>query len=140
MLPPCFYRVSTKALITKENKVLLIMESDGTWELPGGGLEVGETFEIGLKREISEEIGVNITNRSSQPLYVWTLVVEDQKGITPKVILVFKTDVDSYDFKGNAEESSKAGFFSIEEMNNLNLHPNIKELPKVLNVRDLNNN
>ncbi len=105
-----------------------------------GGLEVGETFEIGLKREISEEIGVNITNRSSQPLYVWTLVVEDQKGITPKVILVFKTDVDSYDFKGNAEESSKAGFFSIEEMNNLNLHPNIKELPKVLNVRDLNNN
>ncbi len=44
MLPPCFYRVSTKALITKENKVLLIMESDGTWELPGGGARSWRNF------------------------------------------------------------------------------------------------
>lgn len=133
MLPPCFYRVSTKALIVRNEKVLLVMEADGKWELPGGGLEVGESFESGLRREIKEEIGVALLAISKQPIYTWTLVVEEENAsITPKVILVFKATVDSFNFVGNSAESLKIEFFSKEEMRKLNLHPNIKELPNVL--------
>ena len=133
MLPPCFYRVSTKALIKKNEKVLLLMESDGRWELPGGGLEVGESFESNLRREIREELGVNITEISKQPISMWTLVDEDKvNGVRPKLIIVFNVQVDSFNFINNPEESVKTEFFSKNEISNLNLHPNIRELPSML--------
>lgn len=133
MLPPCFFRVSTKALIVRNEKVLLVMEADGKWELPGGGLEVGESFESGLRREVKEELGVNLVTMSKQPVYTWALVAQEVNGsVTPKVILVFKAVVDSFNFTGNSAESSKMKFFSKDEMSRLNLHPNIKELPNVL--------
>jgi 8-oxo-dGTP diphosphatase len=131
--PPCFYRVSVKALITHDDKVLLIQESDGRWKLPGGGLEVGESFLSCATRELHEELGVNVTHMSTQPVYVWTLVDDDpQKGVRPKVILCFNVKVDSSDFKGNSEESVQMKFFTKEDITNLNLHPNIKELSSLL--------
>ena len=41
--------------------VLLIQRRDnGRWEAPGGVLELGETFEAGVRREIAEETGVHV--------------------------------------------------------------------------------
>jgi 8-oxo-dGTP diphosphatase len=133
--PPCFYRVSIKALINNDDKVLLLQESDGRWELPGGGLEVGESFHSCATRELQEELGANITSMSAQPVYVWTLIDDDpQKGVRPKVILCFNVKVDSFNFKGNPEESAQMKFFTKEEIKELNLHPNIKELPNILDI------
>ena len=36
-------------------------EFDGMWEFPGGKIEPGESHEVALKREIQEELGVDIT-------------------------------------------------------------------------------
>ena len=132
IFPPCFYRVSVMALIFKENKVFLIKEADGRWSLPGGGLEVGESFEVGIKRELREEIGINTIKISPQPMYTWTLIdVTSHGNKIPKLILSFQVEVDSYDFKGNSEESTEFGFFSKDEIKNMNLHPNTKELSNV---------
>lgn len=35
-------------------------EFEGMWEFPGGKIEPGESREVALKREIQEELGVNI--------------------------------------------------------------------------------
>ena len=44
---------------TAEGKTLLIRRADtGTWALPGGTLEWGETLAVGLGRELEEEAGV----------------------------------------------------------------------------------
>jgi len=59
--PNTFYRVSVKALIKdQDGNILVVKEHQDKWELPGGGLDQGESVHDCLKRELLEEL--NITN------------------------------------------------------------------------------
>lgn len=58
-------KVVTAALIVHEGKVLIAkrgesMKHQGMWEFPGGKLEPGETLEECVKREIKEELDIEI--------------------------------------------------------------------------------
>jgi ADP-ribose pyrophosphatase YjhB (NUDIX family) len=58
------FRPSAYAVILHEGKILLErMKSTGAYCLPGGGIELGERMEDGLKREVREETGVEIEIR-----------------------------------------------------------------------------
>ncbi|HSX34706.1 MAG TPA: NUDIX hydrolase [Candidatus Saccharimonadales bacterium] len=60
-LPSPYYRVTTRAIILDDRMRLLIIENDdGTYELPGGGWEHKESFEACIKREVKEELGVDV--------------------------------------------------------------------------------
>src|SRR5258708_20644222 len=56
------HSVSVAAVITDDHdRALLIQRADnGHWEPPGGVLELGETVEDGLRREVREETGLDI--------------------------------------------------------------------------------
>lgn len=57
--PEAFYRVSIKAIIrNKKGEVLLVKEQGGSWSLPGGGMDHGETAEQALAREMLEEVRI----------------------------------------------------------------------------------
>ena len=53
------YRISLKALIYNDaGQILVVKEIDRMyWDLPGGGMDFGETIESSLKRELFEEVG-----------------------------------------------------------------------------------
>jgi len=55
-------RISVCGILKHLDRFLLI-QTTGTdfWELPGGGLEPGETIEAGLTREFFEEALLNVT-------------------------------------------------------------------------------
>lgn len=58
-------REVTAAIIMKDNKVLIAQRApgqrvSGKWEFPGGKIEEGETPEECLKREIFEELDIQI--------------------------------------------------------------------------------
>ncbi len=36
------------------------LHGEGTWTMPGGKLDFGETFEVGAKREVLEETGITL--------------------------------------------------------------------------------
>ena len=49
-------------VIDADGRVLVIQRRDnGHWEPPGGILELGETLEQGVQREVMEETGVQVT-------------------------------------------------------------------------------
>ena len=59
-------RVGVGVFIFKDGKFLVGQRrnahGDGSWSVPGGHLEFGETFEETAAREVSEETGLTVTN------------------------------------------------------------------------------
>ena len=73
-IPDCHYRVSVKALILDDQRrFLLVKDIAGKWELPGGGLEHGESIEQGLRREVKEEMGLELSYITDTPDYFFTV-------------------------------------------------------------------
>lgn len=55
------FRPSVYGIILHEGKILLLKaRATGKWLVPGGGLDLGELMEVGLKREIREETGIEV--------------------------------------------------------------------------------
>jgi len=48
-------------VVDPEGRILLQRRSDdGTWGLPGGAVEIGETLEEAARREVGEEVGLTV--------------------------------------------------------------------------------
>lgn len=60
----CFYRVSTKVLLVDESSTgdefVVLKNSKDEYELPGGGMEYGESIALSIEREIEEELEIKI--------------------------------------------------------------------------------
>ncbi|OGN63028.1 MAG: DNA mismatch repair protein MutT [Chlamydiae bacterium RIFCSPHIGHO2_12_FULL_49_11] len=91
-------RVGVGVIVEREGKVLLGQRKgshgEGTWALPGGHLEFGETVEECAKRELFEETGLIALSFSSGK---WT---SDIIGPEKHYITIFVTILD---FEGVAQ-------------------------------------
>jgi 8-oxo-dGTP diphosphatase len=58
---PCHSVSVAAAIVAPDGRLLATKRCDtGAWELPGGVLELGETFTEGVVREVREETGLTI--------------------------------------------------------------------------------
>lgn len=55
------WRPSVYGIVIRDNKILLSPQFDG-YDLPGGGLNLGEELEEGVGREVKEETGIEVKN------------------------------------------------------------------------------
>lgn len=55
----------TRLLLIHQDSILVVRGwmSDGTWQLPGGGLHTGESKAKGLLREVREETGLQLEHK-----------------------------------------------------------------------------
>lgn len=114
------FHVDIKGLVFNEaGKLMLIQEPDGKWELPGGRMEHGETFEQALKRECQEEMGVNCTVLDTIPYFAWPHHWVKQN--IHLVYLAFRIKLDSFDFK-ESNECVGHDFFTISELDTIDLY------------------
>jgi 8-oxo-dGTP pyrophosphatase MutT (NUDIX family) len=113
-----FHRVSLKALIFDEKNRLLLFKNDlDLWELPGGGWDVGESFDTCLERELGEEINGKISEIGN---IEFCYQGKTDKGY-PKVSIAINVGLS--DFSKSPEEADllELKFFSREEIINLRL-------------------
>ena len=80
--------VSAVALIDRDGRVLLAQRPEGKsmaglWEFPGGKVEVGETPEAALIRELEEELGINTWKSCLAPLTFASHAYEDFHLLMP---------------------------------------------------------
>ncbi len=59
-LEKLYFRPSVYGIITQAGKVLLLKMNTGLYCVPGGGVELAETLEDALKREVKEEAGIDV--------------------------------------------------------------------------------
>jgi 8-oxo-dGTP diphosphatase len=54
------YPVSVKGVLIDNDRVLLLLNERGEWDLPGGRPDPGEDHRAALKREVREETGLSV--------------------------------------------------------------------------------
>jgi 8-oxo-dGTP diphosphatase len=113
-------RVVVSAIIRNERKFLLTKETleDGKeyWIFPGGGVKFGESLEEAVKREVKEELGIEIE-------------IEKLLGFKESIhtnhnyhsVIFFFLAKPRGNFTINDEKILDARYFSLEETKNLNL-------------------
>ncbi len=84
--------VAAVAMIDPDGRVLLARRPEGKsmaglWEFPGGKVEVGETPEAALDRELREELGVEICVPCLAPLSFASHAYDDFHLFMPLYIL-----------------------------------------------------
>jgi len=111
-IPDAFYRISIKVLIKNpDNKLLVVQDTtNGTWEVPGGGLDHGETIEQTAKREIQEELGVVLTECENEPI---AITLGEHPNNYPTLMLYYRGKLSSYDFM--LEKKFNSNFVTQEE-------------------------
>jgi ADP-ribose pyrophosphatase YjhB (NUDIX family) len=128
-IPDCFYRISIKALILNatRDKFLICQEENGKWELPGGGLDWGETPQSDLPRELMEEMGLKATWIADYPAYFFTFTFNNHYGNGANV--VFETALENLDFTAS-DECVAIDWINLQNADQFDLFQNVDLLLK----------
>jgi 8-oxo-dGTP diphosphatase len=116
-------KVAASGFIRNKNKQILIVKRadddtyPGQWELPGGGVEFGEEPYKGLKREIGEEVGLDV--QIVCPLYVGTFSSQHSKVPTQYVDIVFLCNITGSEEVKLSHEHSAYRWISFEDVDNI---------------------
>lgn len=109
-------KIDTRAVIFKDNKILLTHESNDTWSLPGGWCDVLESVKSNTIKEVHEETGLDVKaikiiaiqdrNKHNKPIYAY--------GVCKIFVLC---EVIGGEFKENIE-TTEIDYFSLENLPN----------------------
>lgn len=110
------FDVDGKLFITKRGEKA--KNERGKWEIPGGSVEFGETFEQAIKREVMEELGIEIEVLDLLGICDHLIPDEHQHWVAPTFLCrIAKSKPKILE----PEKCAEIGWFTIEEAEKLPL-------------------
>ena len=111
--------VSVKGICFIDGKVILLKNERNEWDLPGGKIGRGEAVETALKREMKEELGIDV--KVEELLEVFTARMKNQVNVL--IVLYRCTTKAVFEDLQISSESFEIGSFSSDQVLGLNLEP-----------------
>lgn len=107
-------KIDTRGAIFKDNKILLVRESDGKWSLPGGWCDVDISVEENIVKEVKKEAGLDV--RVTRIIAVQDREKHNLPVYAYKVCKIFmQCEVTGGEFAPNIETTESA-YFGIDEL------------------------
>jgi 8-oxo-dGTP diphosphatase len=105
--------VAVAVIVDARQRILIALRPEGVhqgglWEFPGGKVEPGETVQQALSREISEELGLRVTD--SRPL------IKIQHDYNDKSVLLDVCWVDQFDGVAEGREGQPICWVGPEDL------------------------
>lgn len=118
-------KIDTRAAIFKENKILLVKETSGTWSLPGGWCDVMESVKSNTEKEVWEEAGLK-----AEAVKLIAIQDRNKHNVPPYAYGIMKVfflcTVSGGEFQENIETTASE-YFTLDELPELSLEKNTKE-------------
>ena len=116
------FPVSIKAIIVDDQKVLCLKNERNEWDFPGGKINFNEDIEQCLRREVKEEVNLDINNlKILKPLNL-------NFNSVPVFVVVFSANIACESSISVSYEHSDYNFFSKNEIENLKMPNQYKNL------------
>ena len=112
------------ALVVREGDLLMVRRghgpAGGTWSLPGGRVERGETLAEALVREVAEETGIDVL---CGPFLGWAEIIEDEAHV---IVLDFEATALGGTLAAG-DDAAEAAWVPLDRVVDLRLSPGLAE-------------
>lgn len=119
--------IAVAAVAVEGSRILLVRDAHGFWASPGGWVEVGESPEQALLREVREELGVDAEiTRALRPFIEWNVAGSAE----PAGFLLFFLGLrlNSTEFRLQPDEVTEARWFGSDEWDGVPMLPYVRSL------------
>jgi 8-oxo-dGTP diphosphatase len=109
-------QLAQKAVIYDHGQILMIQKNEHDpfnpfkWEIPGGRLEVGEDLAEHLRREVHEEVGIDITIGPPLAMWQWSMGSGENAKTVVAVSRLCHPLSQGVNMEGNVEGDHLAGW------------------------------
>jgi 8-oxo-dGTP diphosphatase len=125
-------RIRVSAILRREERILLIRQEKGDreyWLLPGGGVNVGESLDEALRRELTEEVGLEATLPLEGPVAIADSIAPQRAPAKHVVHIIFAGHLGGRSLEAvTSRDAAVRGhrLFGVDELPAVTLHPPIQ--------------
>ncbi|MGN0484381.1 MAG: NUDIX domain-containing protein [Lachnospiraceae bacterium] len=122
-MKPDEFHLTVLGVIKRPDDTFLITQRNldkewgaGWWEVPGGGVQAGESSEDAVKREILEETGVDVSDAKGGYSFTYKRVNPEEQNNYFVDVYVFEMELQETDVTPQESETSGFSFATREEI------------------------